>query len=200
MLGADPRAGVLPSVTALYRLPAMSAFTAEDGKEILKDVCKLGDDFRKQTPETRLAVYRLISLLILDPRIKNQLQNSYGPSYRLIVELLDMCRNERDPSNLMIWFQIISAFLSQYSPSPEVTEDIFSVFSNYFPISLKAPLQHLGVTSDTLKIALRGCFSAHHRVAKLAIPFLIQKLDQGDSVTINVKVRAHDLLLTRIAC
>jgi DNA repair/transcription protein MET18/MMS19 len=66
---------------------------------------------------------------------------------------------------------------------------VFKAFSNYFPITLRESTTPIGITPEDLKVALRKCFSAHHRLARLAFPYLIQRLDQGDSMKVTVKVR-----------
>jgi DNA repair/transcription protein MET18/MMS19 len=88
----------------------------------------------------------------------------------------------------MQWFSVLRLFLTEFSPSEEVTAEIFSTFSAYFPVSLRSSNHPSGITADDLKLALRQCFAAHYRVAKHSFPFLIQKLDQGEGVSVNVKV------------
>ena len=189
LFDADHKAGVLPSLKALRRLSTMATFAPQQGDDILRQLCKLGEDFRKQIPETRLAAFQLIQDLSSNPDVASALQHQYGASCGFVIDLLALCRNERNPACLIPWFAVLRDFLTQYSPSPEVTEEIFNVFSAYFPISLNRDAQKAsGISADELKLALRRCFASHHRVAKLAIPFLLKKLDQGDGVTVNVKV------------
>jgi DNA repair/transcription protein MET18/MMS19 len=105
-----------------------------------------------------------------------------------MVDLIQLCSHERDPKNLLVWFDIITTLLVDYAPSDEVTDELFKTFSNYFPISMRSSATSVGVTADDLKVALRRCFSAHQRLARLTFPYLVQRLDQGDAVTVAVKV------------
>ncbi|KAK5633077.1 hypothetical protein RRF57_008791 [Xylaria bambusicola] len=192
----DHTAGVTASAKALRQLVVMKHFQPALGEKILQGVCKLGDDFKLQAPQTRLEIYHLFQSIL------GILAQAYGPEHwqdnttGFIPVLLNLCQNERDPENLMVWFPILKAFLQDLNPSTDVASDIFKTFSAYFPISLRSSTVPTTVTTDDLKLALRSCFSAYHRVAGSAIPFLIDKLDKVDQ-TVAVKV---DILLTLDAC
>ncbi|KAI1288907.1 Dos2-interacting transcription regulator of RNA-Pol-II-domain-containing protein [Xylaria venustula] len=192
----DHRAGVTASAKALRQLIVMKHFQPALGVAILQSVCKLGDDFKLQAPMTRLEIYHVISSLleILSPA--NDPEHWQGSANGFILDLLGLCRNERDPENLMVWFAILKKIFQDFDPSTDVTSEIFKSFSAYFPISVRPSAIPSAVTTDDLKAALRSCFSAHCRVASLSIPYLIDKLDKVDQ-TVAVKV---DILLTLDAC
>ncbi len=197
MFSYDHKAGITASATALRQLYSMKAFQPNMGIKILDDVCKIKEDFRLQTVATRLEIYNLFLSLLQDQAVSSELKHQYGPSCGFVVDLLQVCQNERDPRNLIVWFKILALLLKDYDPSPEVTEEVFKVFSAYFPISLRSSATPIGITAEDLKEAVRACFATHQRVADHAFPFLIQKLDQGDAVTVAVKV---DILKTIQAC
>ncbi|EXF73011.1 hypothetical protein CFIO01_11772 [Colletotrichum fioriniae PJ7] len=197
MFKVDHKAGIMPAAKALDRTAGMKTFQPQKGNDIIQSVCSLGDDFKSQVAETRATVYELLDHLITNPDVASDLQYQHGTTSGFITDLLQLCRNERDPKCLMTWFKILKVFLSDYSPAPEVVDEIFNIFSAYFPISLRTSQHPSGITADDLKLALRACFSAHHRVADKAIPYLLSRLDQPDSVSVNVKV---DILKTMTAC
>ncbi|KAI0111584.1 Dos2-interacting transcription regulator of RNA-Pol-II-domain-containing protein [Daldinia grandis] len=197
LFSSDHRAGVTASAKALRHLVSMKPFQPTLGDDIIANVCKLGDDFKLQTPVTRLELYELFLELLQDPAVANDLEYRHGSTCGFITSLLDLCRNERDPLNLLKWFEILKIFLQNFSPSEDITLEVFKTFSAYFPISLRSSATPSGITADDLKGAVRSCFAAHHRVANHAIPYLINKLDQGDAVTVAVKV---DILQTLDAC
>ncbi|KAK0655573.1 Dos2-interacting transcription regulator of RNA-Pol-II-domain-containing protein [Cercophora newfieldiana] len=197
MFSYDHKAGITASTKALRQLFVMKGFKPDMGVKMLEDVCKLKEDFRLQSVVTRLEIYELFRSLVKDPSVSSELQHKYGSSCGFVVDLLQLCQHERDPRNLMLWFDIIASLVADYSPSEEVTGEIFKAFSAYFPISLKSSSTRIGITADDLKVALRSCFAAHQRLAPLTFPFLIQKLDQGDAVTVAVKL---DILRTIKAC
>jgi DNA repair/transcription protein MET18/MMS19 len=196
MFDVDHKAGVMPSATALSRIVAMKAFQPTTGDEIIQKVCALKYDFPRQVSKTRLAVFELLRSLITKPEVASDLQYKHGASSGFMNDLLQLCRNERDPSCLMVWFDILAFFLREYSPSQEMIEEVYGTFKAYFPITLPRTSQS-GITPEELKLQLRKCFTSNYALAPLAFPFLLGKLDQGDGVTVNVKV---DILKTVQAC
>lgn len=187
MFDVDHKAGIMASATALSRIIAMKAFSASNGKDIVQKVCALRDDFARQISRTRLAVYGLLRSLLGNPSVANDLQQRDGEDGQFMKDLLQLCQSERDPDCLMVWFDTLRLYLEDYSFSKETLEEVYGAFKAYFPITLPRTAQS-GVTPEELKLQLRKCFSSNYRLADLAIPFLIGKLDQGDGVTVNVKV------------
>ncbi|ODA80414.1 hypothetical protein RJ55_03372 [Drechmeria coniospora] len=196
MFDVDHKAGIKASATALYKIVGMEAFQPQNGHDIIRKTCALGDDFPRQLAATRLAVFELLRLLITDQAVARDLQRR-DDAAGFMSNLLHLCQNERDPDCLMVWFDILSAFLQDFpSPPQEVTEEVFGAFKAYFPITLPRTSQSR-VDPQSLKLALRQCFASNDRLAPLSLPFLIGKLDQGDGVTVNVKL---DILHTIDMC
>jgi DNA repair/transcription protein MET18/MMS19 len=187
MFEVDHKAGILPSANALTRIAAMKSFQKQSGNDIIQKICGLKDDFPRQVAKTRLAIYELIRLLITAPEVFSDLQHKHGASAGFMVDLLQLCRSERDPECLMVWFDILRVFLVEYTTSKEVLDQVYGNFKLYFPIALPRA-SNTGITPEDLKLQLRKCFSANHLLADQTFPFLIGKLDQGDGVTVNVKV------------
>ncbi|KAJ2999318.1 hypothetical protein NUW58_g37 [Xylaria curta] len=148
----DHKAGVAASTKALRQLVLTMHFESTLGGEILQSVCKLGDDFKLQAPATRLEIYHLFSSLLEIPAVVGDLENRHGNARGFIHDLLNMCRNERDPENLMIWFAILKAVLQDFDIPTDVTSEIFKAFSAYFPISLRPSATPSSVTTDNLKV------------------------------------------------
>ncbi|KAK7420125.1 hypothetical protein QQX98_002988 [Neonectria punicea] len=196
MFEVDHKAGILPSASALARIVAMKSFQKQSGNDIIQKVCALKDDFPRQVSKTRLTIYELIRHLMTTPEVSSDLQHKHGSSSGFMVDLLQLCRSERDPECLMVWFDILRVFLVEYSPSKEVLDEVYGTFKLYFPIALPRASQ-TGITPEALKLQLRKCFSATHLLSDQIFPFLLGKLDQGDGVTVNVKV---DILKTIQAC
>ncbi|KAF4983290.1 hypothetical protein FZEAL_1275 [Fusarium zealandicum] len=196
MFEVDHKAGIMASATALSRIVAMKSFQRHSGNDIILKICALRDDFPRQVSKTRYAIYELIRLLMTTPEVASDLQHRHGSSAGFMVDLLQLCRSERDPECLMVWFGILRVFMTEYSPSKEVLDEAYSTFKPYFPISLPRASQ-VSITPEDLKLQLRKCFSASHLLAEHTFSFLLGKLDQGDAVTVNVKV---DILKTIRAC
>ena len=196
MFDIDHKAGIMASSTALARTVSMKAFQPASGDDIIKAVCALKDDFPRQLAKTRLAVFELLRLLVTDPKVADHLRQRHGESSQFMKDLLRLCQNERDPNCLMVWFDVLSRFLRDFEPSTEVIEEVYGTFKAYFPITLPRASQS-GITPEELKLALRSCFTSNYQLAPHTFPFLVGKLDQGDGVTVNVKV---DILRTIQAC
>ncbi|KAK2069673.1 hypothetical protein P8C59_004229 [Phyllachora maydis] len=158
MFSVDPRAGIAPSTRALWSLCRMRNYSPAMGAQIVSQVLLLGDDFSKQPTPARWEVYELLLRLFEDDRVLGELEHVFGPSAGCIVDLIRLY----------------------------VDEELFRAFSNYFPISLNNKISSTAVTTTELKVALRACFSAHQRLASLAFPFLLGKLDISEPASREV--------------
>ncbi|KAK2069672.1 hypothetical protein P8C59_004229 [Phyllachora maydis] len=156
------------------------------GAQIVSQVLLLGDDFSKQPTPARWEVYELLLRLFEDDRVLGELEHVFGPSAGCIVDLIRLCQREREPSSLLSYLTILRRLISAYAASPDVDEELFRAFSNYFPISLNNKISSTAVTTTELKVALRACFSAHQRLASLAFPFLLGKLDISEPASREV--------------
>lgn len=193
MFDVDHKAGIMASATALSRIITMKSFQPSSGRDIIQNVCALKEDFTRQVPKTRLVVYELLRSLVTDVAVASDLQHHEGLPLAFMHNLLQLCQSERDPDCLMAWFDILRFFSAEYPSSQEILEEVYGAFKAYFPITLPRASQS-GLTPEKLKLQLRKCFSSNGRLATLAFPFLLGKLDQGDGVTVNVKVCTHRIM------
>lgn len=187
LFNIDHKAGISPATRSLKKLRDMKNFSPALSVKMIESACSLKDDFRLQTPTTRFEIYELLQSLLQQPLVRSELLQKYDPSSQFIVDIVSQCRIERDPKNLIEWFQMLKLLLQHFSTSPEVTQEVFGAFSPYFPISLRDSATDTGVTVPELKAALRECFAAKGKLSVLAFPFLLQKLDQG-GINVGVKV------------
>lgn len=199
MFTIDHKAGILAASTALRCLCSMQYFRPKNAASVFEYLTKLGEDFRLQVPPTRRAVYDLVGLLVRNDAVIKSLGQTNGSGAQFLVDLLQLCRSERDPDNLLRWFAILRRILERYDPPLDVTvaQDVFKAASDYFPISMRSSATPAGTTVDDLKAALRGVFSASSLAALSVFDFLLSKMDQGDALTVSVKV---DILSTINAC
>ncbi|CAK7566698.1 MAG: hypothetical protein SEPTF4163_004649 [Sporothrix epigloea] len=200
MFSIDHKAGILAASTALRCLCSMTQFRSPMASSVLTHITKLGDDFRLQVPATRRAIYDLIALLVRNDDVLQSLSAANGPEGTVVLDLLRLCRHERDPDNLLRWFAIMRRILDRYGPPAlfsSVSEEVFKAASDYFPISMRSSATPAGTTVSDLKAALRGVFAASSLNAAPVFDFLLQKMDQGDALTVSVKV---DILSTIHAC
>lgn len=113
-----------------------------------------------------------------------------------IFGLIQAADQERDPRNLLIVFSLFP-IVSRYFKLEPFAEELFEVFSCYFPIDF-TPVRTLvlsikssskpspffqpaddpyGVTCEQLSDALRRCLAASTRYAEYCLPLLQEKLD-----------------------
>lgn len=173
---------------ALSSLVCMVNFDPSSADEILSGIGSIDpQSFTKQVAKTRLELFNLIEEL-LGGRSGQALQARHKGSEHLL-KFMELAGRERDPTNLLRWFRILSTTLRQSNLSKEVADAVFDSFSPFFPISIrKSTATSPEVTEQQLKDALSSCFAANGRLAHRTIPFLVEKLDGGATMTAAVKV------------
>lgn len=187
----DP-AGLAAATDALLVLIAMNNFPPSSADDILANLGKLDpDNYTKQLAKTRLQVLQIVRTLLLNDKSARVLQKRYeGGGF--LLPTLALAKRERDPVNLLEWFQTLDRVLKKNSISPEVSLATFESFSPFFPISIrKSTAGGPEVTEDELKEALRACFAANGLLAEHVFSFLLEKLDDGGSLTASAKVRSQ---------
>lgn len=185
----DP-AGLAAATDALLVLITMSNFPPSSADDILANIGKMDpDNYTKQLAKTRLQVLQIMRTLLLNDKSARVLQKRHeGAAFLLPV--LALAKRERDPVNLLEWFQTLEKVLKKTTISPEVSLATFESISPFFPISIrKSTAGGPEITEDELKDALRACFAANGLLAEHTFPFLLEKLDDGGSLTASAKVR-----------
>lgn len=185
----DP-AGLAAATDALLVLITMSNFPPSSADDILANIGKMDpDNYTKQLAKTRLQVLQIMRTLLLNDKSARVLQKRHeGAAFLLPV--LALAKRERDPVNLLEWFQTLEKVLKKNTISPEVSLATFESISPFFPISIrKSTAGGPEITEDELKDALRACFAANGLLAEHTFPFLLEKLDDGGSLTASAKVR-----------
>ncbi|KAG8159081.1 hypothetical protein KVR01_010742 [Diaporthe batatas] len=193
----DP-AGLSAAADALLVLITRSNFPPSSADDILTS---LGDmepeNYTKQLAKTRLQILRIVQTLLLNDKSARVLQKRYeGATF--LLRILPLAQKERDPVNLLEWFQTLETVLKNNEISSEVSLAAFESFSPFFPISIrKSTAGGPETTEDELKEALRTCFASNGRLAQHTFSFLLEKLDDGGSLTASAKL---DILRTIRAC
>lgn len=185
----DP-AGLAAATDALLVLITMSNFPPSSADDILANIGKMDpDNYTKQLAKTRLQVLQIMRTLLLNDKSARVLQKRHeGAAFLLPV--LALAKRERDPVNLLEWFQTLEKVLKKNTISSEVSLATFESISPFFPISIrKSTAGGPEITEDELKDALRACFAANGLLAEHTFPFLLEKLDDGGSLTASAKVR-----------
>jgi DNA repair/transcription protein MET18/MMS19 len=184
----DP-AGLAAATDALLVLVTMSNFPPSSADDILMNLGRMEpENYTKQLARTRMQVLRVIRTLLLNDKSARVLQKRHGGA-AFLLHIFPFTQKERDPVNLREWFRILEVVLKNNKISPEVSIAAFESFSPFFPISIrKSTAGGPEATEDELKEALRACFAANGLLAQHAFPFLLEKLDDGGSLTAAAKV------------
>ncbi|KUI57878.1 hypothetical protein VP1G_05152 [Cytospora mali] len=193
----DP-AGLATATEAVLVLMSMANFPPSSADDIITSVGKMApENFSKQLAKDRLQILRVVKTLLINPKSARVLQKRYEGSEYLLPVLV-LAKRERDPVNLLDWFRMLETLLKHNKISPEVATAAFESFSPFFPISIRrSTATGPDVTEDELKEALRSCFAANGLLAQHTFPFLLEKLDDGGSLTASAKL---DILRTTRAC
>ncbi|KAI3397123.1 hypothetical protein diail_11184 [Diaporthe ilicicola] len=193
----DP-AGLAAATDALVVLIAMDNFPPSSADDILTSLGKMEpDNYAKQLAKTRLQILQIVKSLLLNDKSARVLQKRHeGGAF--LLPILALAKRERDPVNLREWFETLETVLKKTKISPEVSLASFESISPFFPISIrKSTAGGPEVTEDELKTALRSCFAANGSLAEHTYSFLLEKLDDGGSLTASAKL---DILRTIKAC
>lgn len=193
----DP-AGLATATEAVLVLLSMANFPPSSADDIITNIGKMApENFSKQLTKTRLQIFQVIKTLLLNPKSARVLQKRYEGG-EFLLPILILAKRERDPFNLLDWFRMLDTLLKSNKISPEVAAAAFESFSPFFPISIRrSTATGPDVTEDELKEALRSCFAANGLLAQHTFPFLLEKLDDGGSLTASAKL---DILRTIKAC
>lgn len=96
-----------------------------------------------------------------------------------IYGVIQAVEGERDPRNLVFLFEYMPRFIDTY-PLRHLTEEMFEVFSCYFPIDFHpSPNDPQAITRDVLAEKLAVCLCASKKFAAFCFPLALDKLE-GD--------------------
>lgn len=184
----DP-AGLAAATDALLVLITRTNFPPSSADDVLTSLGGMEpENYTKQLAKTRLQILRIVQTLLLNDKSARVLQKRYeGAAF--LLPILSFTQKERDPVNLLEWFRTLETVLKNNEISSEVSLAAFESFSPFFPISIrKSTAGGPETTEDELKEALRACFAANGLLAQDAFSFLLDKLDDGGSLTASAKV------------
>lgn len=96
-----------------------------------------------------------------------------------VIQAID---GERDPRNLLFLFEFMPRFISTY-PLRHFNEEMFEVFSCYFPIDFHpSPNDPKAITRDLLAEKLKSCLCASKDFAQFCYPLALEKLESDLTV------------------
>eukprot|EP00960_Hanusia_phi_P025920 745964-Hanusia_phi.AAC.1 len=106
------------------------------------------------------------------------------------------CMNgERDPRNLLLCFRLIPRIAAACLKHKDSAEDLFNVFSCYFPITFTPPPDDkVGISADMLREALLECLTCHFLLVPLSMDLALSKLAEAEST--SCRLDSLDVLAT----
>jgi DNA repair/transcription protein MET18/MMS19 len=96
---------------------------------------------------------------------------------RFVKGYIELVEGEKDPRNLVYIFAMDRVILVEWEMDKETIEAFFDVTYCYFPITFRPPPDDpYGISTNTLRLALRRALTASPLLAPHAMPLLIEKL------------------------
>lgn len=118
---------------------------------------------------------------------------AWGTDY--VYGVIQAIDGERDPRNLLFLFEFMPRFISTY-PLKHFNEEMFEVFSCYFPIDFHpSPNDPKAITRDLLAEKLKTCLCASKDFAQFCYPLALEKLDSELTVA---KLDSLSLLVSNL--
>lgn len=180
------------------KLPGAAAMLAVVQKMVAAlHVPQLGQAMRKKCFELlqlTLAQPSVVAALVTVP-VAPDAANDHGRAFAQA--FLDAMEGEKDPRNLLLCLQLARDVLATLAPvfdrDERLLQRYFDVVSCYFPITFTPPPNDpYGITSEELILSLRRAFGASDLLAKLTVPFLLEKLA---STVVEAKLDALETLV-----
>lgn len=181
-IGGNSWSVATEALTTLSRMDNCNTSAADAMLSSIGDIDP--DDFTKQLAKTRAEIFQLFKTLLGDGISEARQRRDYLP------KILSLGLRERDPTNLLSWFQTLAGMVRVSKLSTNISDSLFESLSPFFPISIReSTVNSRQVSEKVLKEALRSCLASNGQLAHRVIPFLLGKLDDGTaSMTVTVKV------------
>lgn len=181
-IGGNSWSVATEALTTLSRMDNCNTSAADAMLSSIGDIDP--GDFTKQLAKTRAEIFQLFKSLLGDGISEARQRRDYLP------KILSLGLRERDPTNLLSWFQTLAGMVRVSKLSTNISDSLFESLSPFFPISIReSTVNSRQVSEKVLKEALRSCLASNGQLAHRVIPFLLGKLDDGTaSMTVTVKV------------
>ncbi|XP_050484310.1 MMS19 nucleotide excision repair protein isoform X1 [Bombus huntii] len=136
--------------------------------------CLLRSLFENVQCQSQLSLDRRNIYFIFTTLLENRIEDlkAMGPDF--IYGFITSIETERDPSNLMILFDVLPYFMKKLSLG-HLAGEMFEVIACYFPVDFH-PRRTEGITRDDLAEKLAPCLCAVPEFAEFCIPLIIEKL------------------------
>ncbi|MCO5588068.1 hypothetical protein L7F22_042023 [Adiantum nelumboides] len=163
---------LVSSLRALLAMSKLEGFASEAAKVTTENLLQHSSP-RVHPQAIRFLVYTLMDSLL--SRHRNALKTLVNDFVKGYIELIE---GEKDPRNLVYIFAMDRVVLIEWnSIDSETIENFFDVTYCYFPITFRPPPDDpYGITTNSLRVALRKALCASPLLAPHALPLLIEKM------------------------
>lgn len=163
---------LVSSLRALLALSKLDGFASEAAKITTENLLQHSAP-RVHPQAIRFLVYTLMDSLL--SRHRNALKTMGTDFVKGYIELIE---GEKDPRNLVYIFAMDRVVLIEWdSLDSETIENFFDVTYCYFPITFRPPPDDpYGISTNSLRVALRKALCASPLLAPHALPLLIEKM------------------------
>ncbi|PWN32442.1 uncharacterized protein FA14DRAFT_73990 [Meira miltonrushii] len=163
---------LVSSLRALLAMSKLEGFASEAAKATTENLLQHSSP-RVHPQAIRFLVYTLMDSLL--SRHRNALKTLGNDFVKGYIELVE---GEKDPRNLVYIFAMDRVVLIEWdSLDSETIENFFDVTYCYFPITFRPPPDDpYGISTNSLRVALRKALCASPLLAPHALPLLIEKM------------------------
>lgn len=158
-------------INGIMAIVKMKNFPQKQAPEVLNQMFSQ-IPCQSQTRGDRTNIFTIIQ--ILSENCHDELE-ALGADF--IYGVIQQIDGERDPRNLLFLFEFMPKFINSY-PLKHFTEEMFEVFSCYFPIDFHpSPNDPKAITRDALAEKLEVCLCANKDFAQPCYTLALEKLD-----------------------
>ncbi|UZJ54019.1 hypothetical protein CBS101457_003339 [Exobasidium rhododendri] len=162
---------LVTSIRALTALAKLEKFASEAAKVTTESLLAHSNP-RLHPQAVRFLIYLLMDTLL--SRHRQALKSMGSPFLTGYIELVE---GEKDPRNLVYIFAMDRVLLVEWEMDKEMIEAFFDVTYCYFPITFRPPPDDpYGISTNTLRLALRKALTSSPLLAPHALPLLIEKM------------------------
>ncbi|XP_034949031.1 MMS19 nucleotide excision repair protein homolog [Chelonus insularis] len=163
---------LIPNVILGYL--SIIQMTALSMESVIQIFHSLFNEVRCQSElqEIRHNIYLIIKIGLTNHSSSLKLM---GPDF--VYGVISSMDGESDPRNLMLLFEFLPQFISEFSLG-HLTEEMFQVLACYFPVDFNsAGLENKEITRERLAQGLEKCLISAAAFGEFCLPLIVEKLD-----------------------
>ncbi|TID16708.1 hypothetical protein CANINC_004160 [Pichia inconspicua] len=165
---------------SIYSLVSMKFFDKTSTNNLLTNLIEHYNP--KEHPQSVRLTALKITNLVITTCSKDQYNND-----TFILCFLHVSQNEKDPSNLLLIFQLLNA-ISKTLEINKYSQQLFDTMFRYYPISFKSANQAQEAQVDSLKDSLNSSLASNDIFGEELFPNLIDKFNSSTSNQVKMDI------------